>query len=56
MVGNLSSQDYQVEYHVNQPPETILSDVVPDLPVKIDSSLFEDLQIRLLQKFKPWVT
>ena len=47
-LNNLTSQAFAVDYHVNEPEGTELTDLLPDLPVEIDSVVATDLQDTLL--------
>ena len=47
-LSNLTSQAFVVDYHVNEPEGTELTDLLPDLPMEIDSAVATDLQDTLL--------
>ncbi len=48
--SSITAQEYEVLYHVNEPQETNLSVLIPDLPLKIDSAVSTQLKDTLLSQ------
>ncbi|NNF34151.1 MAG: hypothetical protein HKN68_08585 [Saprospiraceae bacterium] len=46
--SNLTSQTYKVDYHINEPAGLDLLDLLPELPVEIDSAVATDLEDTLV--------